>query len=382
MTMRAAAAAIAPSSHLLLHLITQARLITSFSIIPITNICRQSGNYRNFQVRNNAFSMTNSAVPRTSTTLASIGGGGDYAGLSSTFSSKTGELIPVPEHLVPESMIEWGEIPNYLEVLVSEDVSPEKNGKMERTTITVLPEVGCGIDNLETTKKVEVCSESRYVVFNGEKGRDVFVLDRQVGPTTSPDQLLHVETIFQVSPETVSDDDTNASKDDTEPKEQTFPRRIRVSFTVDPTSKKIIKDTITINIERLYSTTSTKGTRWSGPEHNAGGLDARSVMNTIGRDIVYGDVFGVKRVKSGEDVWTLEMDDEMETSLLKRKDADDYIQLPQNLLIHFHKKQTTQSWDIELSHFDMVDSKLYRRSILRSFDGSDGGFGSVQYQGE
>ena len=32
--------------------------------------------------------------------------GGDYAGLSATFSSKNGELVPVPEHLVPESMLE------------------------------------------------------------------------------------------------------------------------------------------------------------------------------------------------------------------------------------------------------------------------------------
>ena len=87
--------------------------------------------------------------------------GGDYAGLLATFSSKTGELISVPEHLVPASMLEWGDIPSSLEILTSEDWLSSSNDdcndakEMERTTITVLPEVGCGIDNLEVIKKIE-----------------------------------------------------------------------------------------------------------------------------------------------------------------------------------------------------------------------------------
>lgn len=37
--------------------------------------------------------------------------GGDFAGQSATFSGIDGKLIPVPEYYVPESMIEWGQIP-------------------------------------------------------------------------------------------------------------------------------------------------------------------------------------------------------------------------------------------------------------------------------
>ena len=91
--------------------------------------------------------------------------GGDYAGLLATFSSKTGELISVPEHLVPASMLEWGDIPSSLEILTSEDWLSSSNDdcndakEMERTTITVLPEVGCGIDNLEVIKKIEKLSK-------------------------------------------------------------------------------------------------------------------------------------------------------------------------------------------------------------------------------
>ncbi|KAL7494683.1 hypothetical protein ACHAWT_003325 [Skeletonema menzelii] len=307
----------------------------------------------------------------STTALASIAAGGDHAGLSATFSSKTGELIPVPEHLVPESMIEWGAIPSYLEMLVSEDFLKENQEKMERTIITVLPEVGCGIDNLETTKKVEEYNlqtdECRLIKWKDGK-QDVVVIDRKVGPSSAPDQLVAMETMFQVASEVVADD-----QDDDETKEEVYPRRIRILFTIDTTSNLIIKDTITINVERLYST-SSQGTRWSGPQHNSGGLDARSVMNTIGKDIVYGDVFGVKRIKGGEDVWI--MDDAVKDSVTEETEGGNSIRLPQNILIQFHDQA------IELSHFDVIDSKLYRRSVLRSFDSSEDGFGSVIYREE
>ena len=57
-----------------------------------------------------------------SSLLASSLMGGDYAGLSATFSAITGELIPVPEYLVPKVLLEWGQGPSCLEVIVSEDV--------------------------------------------------------------------------------------------------------------------------------------------------------------------------------------------------------------------------------------------------------------------
>lgn len=316
----------------------------------------------------------------SSTALGSVAAGGDHAGHSATFSSKTGALIPVPEHLVPESMIEWGDIPSYLEVLVSEDFLEEK---MERTTITVLPEVGCGIDNLETTKKVDEYNlqtdESRHMKWKDGKEQDVFVLDKKVGPSSAPDQLVAMETTFQVASEVASDDQDDSATDNNG-EERVCPRRIRISFTIDTTSNHIIKDTITMNIERLYSTTSTQGTRWSGPQHNSGGLDARSVMNTIGKDIVYGDVFGVKRVKSGDDVWML--DDAVRNTVIEETKDGDSIRLPQNVSIQFLTGESSQHWGIELSHFDLIDSKLYRRSVLRSFYSSEDGFGSVSYREE
>lgn len=385
-----------------------------------------------------SFKLSSNAVVSSSTVeTTSIVGNGDYVGLSATFSSSSsdiknggvGELIPVPEHLVPESMIEWGDIPTCLEVLSSEDIitlghdpnNDEKGQIMERTVITVLPEVGCGIDNLETTKKVEEFniqqkqqSDSRLVTWKeAAQDHEVVALDKstEIGGV----KVLTMETIFQVDSEVVVTDDNNgdtappaAQSDNNEKQTSTiYPRRIRISLNIDRETNRIVKDTITLNVERLYSK-CTKGTRWSGPKSNSGGLDARSVLNHIGRDIAYGDVFAVKRIKSGEDVWTLssldsvgdggEDDGGKETSVLPTL-LDEVgvteengasivtIRLPQNIMLRYgtglccNGDDNEDEWGIELSHFKRrAGSKLYRRSVLRSFESSDDIFGSVCYR--
>ena len=78
--------------------------------------------------------------------------GGDYAGHSATYNKVTGDLIPVPDYMVPESMIEWGAVPGCLEVITSEIISRD-SADLDRFTVSVMPEVGCGVDNLDTTKK-------------------------------------------------------------------------------------------------------------------------------------------------------------------------------------------------------------------------------------
>ncbi len=435
--------AVAPySSQLLLHLLTQARTISSFSYHHqlFSRHCRHIGPSSTLDMTKTAsFKLSSNAVVSSSTVeTTSIVGNGDYAGLSATFSSSgdinnggVGELIPVPEHLVPESMIEWGDIPTYLEVLSSEDIitlnhdlkNDEKEQKiMERTVVTVLPEVGCGIDNLETTKKVEEFhlqqqqSDSRLITWKGNaQDHEVVALDKstEIGGV----KVLTTETIFQVDSEVVVTDDNNgdtapaAAAQSADIEEQiSYPRRIRISLNIDRETNRIVKDTITLNVERLYSK-CTKGTRWSGPSSNSGGLDARSVLNHIGRDIAYGDVFAVKRIKSGEDVWTLTMlsslgddgdkDNGKETSVLPTL-LDEVgvteeengasivtIRLPQNIMLRYgtgicysgdDEEDKSSAWGFELSHFQRgADSKLCRRSVLRSFESSDDIFGSVCY---
>ena len=81
--------------------------------------------------------------------------GGDYAGHHATFSQVDGSLIPVPEHYVPDSLIEWGMIPTAFEVITSEDfiISKDVGGDelesnkddkckiiCQRNSIKVMPE--------------------------------------------------------------------------------------------------------------------------------------------------------------------------------------------------------------------------------------------------
>ena len=82
--------------------------------------------------------------------------GGDFAGLSATFDHRNGALIPVPEYIIPKSLIQWGQAPTCLEVLVSEDeAAANATFSWRRQSLVIFPETGCGIENLQTTKVVE-----------------------------------------------------------------------------------------------------------------------------------------------------------------------------------------------------------------------------------
>ena len=172
-------------------------------------------------------------------------------------------------------MLEWGDVPCCLERLVSEDWIVLRNDndddgisvatttsattivKLERTTITVMPEVGCGIDNLETIKKVDSYaiqeeqdgdrillhqlqqhpSQSDSNNSNEENVRDVVVtMDRRTASSSSSlVKKYDLETIFQVA-----DFHSSHDKDVDDAEEQSTTavssRRLRVSFSIDLTT--------------------------------------------------------------------------------------------------------------------------------------------------
>jgi len=345
--------------------------------------------------------------------------GGDYAGLFATFSSRTGELIPVPEHLVPQSMIDWGDIPSNLEVLTSEDFSTD--GKIEefkRTTVTVLPEVGCGIDNLETTKKVErhfLDEDSQFSYFQTkEPDLGVIFIEKLNSLASDKKKRIDVEAIFEMDHEIEM---SEAGEMAAEQSEQIYPRRISLSFSIDIfTSSDDGKFTpkittpFNLHIQRRYPSisldsntddndiVSTQGTAWTGASSNSGGLDARSVMNFIGKDIVYGDVFAVKRRKNGEDCWDetilnaikggcwvqnvvdgnekggevleKEVDRTLSDFGMDGRDRESFmpVRLPQNILVRYGFG-LGKSWGVEISKFGITtDQRLQRRVLSRSFD--------------
>ena len=171
--------------------------------------------------------------------------GGDFAGLSASFSPQDGTLIKVPEHLVPKALLEWGKAPSCFEVLVSEEFS---DNNLKRQTVQILPAVGCGVDNLETFKKEEV-------------------LEIQSLQITDDDSMIS----FDVP---LGDGNTLA--------ESTFvsgEHRLRVGIDVDHDTESgfSLQKPITMVLERQISADSSGGTIADG-----GGLTGSKVSEMMG----------------------------------------------------------------------------------------------------
>ena len=235
----------------------------------------------------------------TSNTVKSLLGG-DYAGHSATFSSSDGKLIPVPEHLVPESLIEWGQIPSCLEVLSSEDVAIATAGdeiglQLQRGTVSVLPEVGCGVDNLDTMRTKETfqlssisgstasasdgISTGQFYAFAENEDEDhgdcrqVLAWRTEMAPLRDASRIK-LETAFSLPSEMTPPID----EDDGDKK--SFERRIRVSFEAMPSERKISSPISVISERRIRDTSSNA--QWGV----GGGLDGRTVSKLIGKESV------------------------------------------------------------------------------------------------
>ena len=165
-------------------------------------------------------------------------------------------------------MIEWGQVPNYLEVIVSEDLNTniDVDTVFERNTVTVMPEVGCGLDNLDTIKTKEVVPLDSYhyhiCQFDGD-GNDCNT-GIKVAAMFVKEGKRRIECIF------VRDNDDN---DD----EQRQRQRTRVCINLQDNGQ--MKSPIQIIREHMTSDKSSHGTIADG-----GGLDARTVTQLVGRE--------------------------------------------------------------------------------------------------
>lgn len=175
--------------------------------------------------------------------------GGDFAGYTATYDPTTRQIKPVPEYMVPAALLEWGQHPTSLEIIASEDFPATDAGSpstLERVSLTVLPEVGCGIDNLDVQK-------SPAKSWNITRQEDDCV---GLVRSDTPDKIF-IETIFPVP----------AEKD----------HRLRVTVGV---SELVEISSIELCYERRFNASSSRGGRADG-----GGLDAASVNKWMGDNI-------------------------------------------------------------------------------------------------
>ena len=192
---------------------------------------------------------------------------GDWAGHLANFDAKNGKLIPVPEHLVPEAMIEWDAAPETLEVLTSDDVQMDNDGGMilERVEVQVMPEVGCGLDNLDTIVK-KSCFNMWMNMNDNLSYQSFITCNFDAEDSGSLVMFVPGEPFFTVACVLASDGFS----------EEDGLSRFRISFNVIPQSCEVLGQ-ISITKERRTSLDPTDGAISKG-----GGLDARTVTRLIG----------------------------------------------------------------------------------------------------
>lgn len=264
--------------------------------------------------------------------------GGDFAGLVAKFSPSDGSLVPVPVYLIPEELLEWGQEPSALEVLVSEEWNEESPEQFRRQEITVLPAIGCGVDNLETTKS-ETVFEKEQTAWS-QPSDSTLILDT----TTSSDETTTLQRL-----------ETQVSLSEA--------HRVRVSFNLkiennDATSYEI-QSPIILQLERQANTTSSHGTRADG-----GGLDGRTVFRLLGDRLKNSHSFAERKFSPGE--WT--------SATGKQVTPSSLIHLPGNISIASGAaaEDAKGTWLLEISHFSADEegsTKGSRRIVQRIFDG-------------
>lgn len=217
-------------------------------------------------------------------------GHGDFAGLTANFHWPSGDLVEIPQHLVPKTLVEWGQVPTCLEVLTSE--SPDESGdsgtdrtirsarKMARHTITVLPSIGCAVDNLETItsgiERFETCSIlPAQILTSNDEAWPVRVISYWPTNHLSRRRIV-VEATFPIENPVVA----SATREGLDCQEEGH--RIRMSVPLELTDRDGSPrvqpvSPISITCERMVSQDSSGGTLADG-----GGLDGQSVSRMLG----------------------------------------------------------------------------------------------------
>jgi hypothetical protein len=224
---------------------------------------------------------------------------GDFAGYTATYSWPQGRLVPLPEHLVPPELVEWGQVPTGLEILTSEGGGTDDDNATRirissssatvpvpspfpwsRHTLTVLPATGCAVDSLHTTR-----SSVTHLI----KGAAV---PAAAGPLSAGatavrilvyragDNSAEVEVTFDLS-----DLDVGQDKDDDEEGES-HPwsgHRVRLAVPVELQGASpewmVVRpaSALKATVERRVSERSSRGKAADG-----GGLDGATVSRWIG----------------------------------------------------------------------------------------------------
>ena len=214
--------------------------------------------------------------------------GGDHAGIWVDL-DLDGKVIPVPSHMVPESMKEWGQEPEIWEILTSEDNIIE-DAIYNRHTIKILPETGCSVDNMETSKSEMMLQEITGFLFHDADDQDkevgcvqCYASQTLIKPLTNAvevpkdDQWL-VDVTFDCNSNGLTDHRVRLGmwfKRLAQPKEDS-----KHLWELSDKPPAPYASPLHVVFERQFATNSSSGTLADG-----GGLDGKRVSGWIGDDI-------------------------------------------------------------------------------------------------
>lgn len=222
--------------------------------------------------------------------------GGDFCGLSASFSATTGQRLPIPDHWIPPSLQEWGQVPSCLEVLVSEELQPlskidqnhpDDESKsvlaLQRQTITILPETGCAVDNLETIRTEIQSIVNSWNVWPVLENK---CLSSSIGLTSVAalaTESAQPDPTDDVNHQVVHNVEVYYGLDDDGSSDSHYRVRVQLQVTASTSASQNLSPTLQLNapvqihLERQCNTTSSQGSRADG-----GGLDGRTVSQLMG----------------------------------------------------------------------------------------------------
>ena len=260
----------------------------------------------------------------------------DFCGLSATFKLQ-GQLIPIPEYWIPQALLEWGQAPTSLETIVSENDATQQQQQQQqqqqhftRQVLTILPAIGCAVDNQEVIKTVEEIDCIQQLHSNHAS----VVFGKVSLPNHNNRLLFQLEASFGLP------DQHRA--------------RIRVQLEATENNKDAsnvlqLVDPVRIVLERQVSHESSQGTMADG-----GGMDGQRVSKMRGawlsRQMNFATTTGIKQ--------TLQL-------------PEGTVVFPGNFTLSSHVTSEGNFLQVDLGRFP-DDGHKYRQ-IIRATIGPDGG---------
>jgi hypothetical protein len=298
----------------------------------------------------------------TSIPLPKLVTGGDFAGLSATFSPTTGALVPIPEYLVPKELLEWGQAPSSLEIIVSEDINEAGDNEDKtawlRQTVTAFPAVGCGVDNLHTQKQ-----EASWQTIWQEDTARVAVKAAAAGAAAvdSSKQVWTVEVSFGWNPEQLKEKDTESSTSDNNSSSSH-----RVSMEVTATKLQDVatlqlQTPLHVRLERQTNSDLSSG----GKIADGGGLDGRQVVQLLGKALHGQSSFATKpAVARWEAAAGADNHSSSSVQLSER------VHFPGNLTLAYGSSSNDGDGDdsatvLEVGHITLINDHLSIRHVIQ-----------------